>query len=350
MTCKIEKIMNKYKKCEVYYNAVMVPSKSDSYDQNAVAYINKKYIPSSVQTISDPQMFTTYQRPRRKLNIEAIYGGPSMGHIGHFILESLPRLWFARENPSIPIIFNSTNIMSQDWQHEIFDILSIKNKLIFCKKPTVVKKLHILFALFSMFSYSTCDYYDFLGVYKTKQIIPGKKIFLSRAHIEGRGYINQLEIEKYAKKNNYKVLIPDNMSMYERLEELASAEEILMIEGSSFYSFLLIKDFSAKTRIIPRFIDSQFIQYLQYKENIKYLDVKRRLAIKDRTISGDSYFIDIADLDNALTNDLCLDTKNLIYPTVDVAIEKLKAFKTPFAKVNYSFRSGLARIFLKTLK
>ena len=62
---------------------------------------------------------------------EAIYAGPLYFHFGHFLLESLARVWFARQHPEVPLVWagqhNWQEPVLKSWQREILDILGEVN-------------------------------------------------------------------------------------------------------------------------------------------------------------------------------------------------------------------------------
>ncbi len=246
---------------KLYENAVMVPDRVNFYmDSLAAVYTeDKKLIASAVlRRHHAKNLYVPYIDPMLNREIEAIYGGILITqNIGHFILDSLPRLWFAKENPHLPIVWNNTlpnDSPLQDYHKEIFEILGIKNEHIFTYKPTCIKKLHVPSALHLFYEYETQELFDYLGQYENKEVIKGKKIFVVReGETKLRGYINNDEIEQYALENGYTFLYPTKISIKERLDEFSSAEEILGIEGSSFYLLLLLKNKVNRVVQLPRF-------------------------------------------------------------------------------------------------
>ncbi len=305
----------KYNIVETYENATVVPYIGHlDHAQYACAYdINAKCIKSSIQRAKRVYGNIPYIEAKKKIKKEVIYGGPFISvHIGHFILETLPRLWFAKQNPHLPIVWATKKPTTPPpYISEIFNILEIKNEFIFLDNSTKIEKLHVPIALATINHYYTEDYFDFLGVYKGKPIVANKKVFVSRSNITStcdRGYINEAEIEEYARNNGYEILIPENVSMKERLDIVSSAEEILMIEGSSFFSFYLIENFKAKVRFIPRVPDSSFVEAGNYiSADIAFLDCKSKILSIEYNNSSNRITLEIADLDYSIKNDILLN-------------------------------------------
>ena len=104
-----------------------------------------------------------YIKPQKIINESCIYCGHMYDQFGHFILESLSRVWYIKENPEIAILWSKGRKEFTNWQKEILEILGIKNKIIFIYEPTKIKKiisaitwLYNTAILFSHTKKSTC--------------------------------------------------------------------------------------------------------------------------------------------------------------------------------------------------
>ncbi len=308
-----EEIM-KYQQSRAYTNATLVQGIGKIYkiDYVCVYDESKVYIPESVQREVNPSFLLPYQEPTSTLDIEAIYGGYYINHVGHFIIENLARLWFAKEHPDLPIIWNSPAVKIPAYQQELFDIYGIQNKFIFVSEPTRVQKLHIPMPLARHKAYYSHEYFHTLGVYEGQKTVPGKKIFISRSEISGRGYINEKEIEQYARDRGYKIIIPEHISMQERLDEYSSAEEILMTYASSIFPAILIKNFSTKVRIFPRFIDPPCRAMVQFYENVHELRCNEEIVYKGSVHSGNLLYTSMENIEKCLENNQYLDETSYV--------------------------------------
>ncbi len=327
----------KYNIHETYENAILVPCLSANISlQKTVVYTSEKQsIPLSLQRIHSPLICSPYKEPSTELNIEAIYGGNYINHYGHFILESLSRLWFAKENPHLPVVWNTKSKKKYLFQEKIIDLLEIKNEFIFLNEPTRIKKLHIPINLAQIYPSSFSeDYFKFLAVYESKETIKGKKIYISKTHVRGNKdvvkgtYANEYEIEEYVKQNGYKVLYPEELPLQVALDEFSSAEEILMIEGSAFYSFLFIKNLSAKIHLLPRVFEASYsicIYYMQKTDNKFYLDCKERTLKHSNKIPYNLLEVGINDLDEAIKLNKYKEV-NLINISIEDAIIQKSSF------------------------
>lgn len=64
----------------------------------------------------------------------AIYGGMLVDHFGHFLTESLARLWYAAQEPEVPILLTLprrvTRPRLEPWQAEALDLLGLRERVI----------------------------------------------------------------------------------------------------------------------------------------------------------------------------------------------------------------------------
>ncbi len=324
---------------KTYENAIIVPDRVNFYmDSLAAVYTQeKKLIFSSVLRRHHAEnLYVPYIEPMINQDIEAIYGGGLITqNIGHFILDSLPRLWFAKENPHLPIVWNNTlpyDSPLQDYHKEIFEILGIKNEHIFTHKPTRIKKLHIPASLYLFYEYETKEFFDFLGQYENKEVVPGKKVYLVReGEAKTRGYINNDEIEQYVIDNGYSMLYPTKISIKERLDEFSSAEEILAISASSLFPLLLLKNKANRLVVLPRLDfyslpkNRYSVNYNLYTEAVKeaYLQIyKCKISSLNMYKNHTECYVSIEDLDYAINHkEVMIDMYQYRWPLKELELE-----------------------------
>lgn len=232
----------------------------------------------------------------------AIFGGVFFHHFGHFLLETLGRLWFAKKHPHIPIIFIAHNAYILDFEKEILSLLEITNKIYFVDRQIKVNQLFIPEAGYCIPNTFDESHRCFLSVYKPGETISGKKIYLSRRHFGGESSItNEDELEKLVMEYGYTVVYPEEHSVSEQLELLGSAETVLAIEGSALHSLILLESVSAHVLIIPRPGQSASLNYttIAIKKNIKqtYIPIKNLYSSVKPTESGSVYFRATLNLD-----------------------------------------------------
>lgn len=325
----------------VYENVTIIP-KFGGYYWPTAAYSNGKLVPASLSGFfcaCPPEIDS-----QTVLEKEVIYGGSFQQSFGHFFIETLDRLWFARENPHLPILFPQ-NFTITPWMQEIFNILKIKNEMMPCTLPTKVLKCHFPVPLMLAYNFFTKEYLDFLNILETPSPIKGKKIFISRGK-NINGYMNNAEIEEYALKNGYTLLEPESVSMEKRLYELGTAEEILAVEASSLCSLALIKNLKAKVFVIPRQMDALIAQI---NPAFHYLNIDNKIPIGTHGGVSANMLLNIASLDFALNNQLYIqlhqyeDTRNI--PQALSNIYRQNEIFDNLAKSAFSLRTQEKKLF-----
>jgi len=194
-------------------------------------------------------------KPREIIKGEAIYAGLLFNHFGHFILESLSRLWYIKFHPDIPIIWKSTESELNRWQNDILKLLRINNPIIIVKRPTVVEKLIIPKPGYIIQNYFDERQCKELGSIKPNEIIKGKKLYITRSGLNKKGggkFSNELEFENLLMKRGWKIFHPQKSSIQNQLDEISSSEIVLGIEGSAFHSIVFFQEIKTKFFVIVR--------------------------------------------------------------------------------------------------
>lgn len=184
---------------------------------------------------------------------EAIYAGVFFHHYGHFLLESLARLWFARNHPDLPIIWIGVDSWPappqlRGWQKNIIDILGIRNPIRVLTQPQQFDMLHVPDPGYRYADWCHPDHAKFLAAYVGPTQIPGRRLWLSRNNVENAvGIVNSCIFERRLAESGWTIICPEMHSIPEQLDAFAAAEVIGGEEGSAFHSLLLLHDVSQKT-------------------------------------------------------------------------------------------------------
>jgi len=171
------------------------------------AYSAGKAIPETISPCPGYTEAINYQAPyispQKYINEDAIYCGALSPHFGHFILDSLARLWFAKKHPHLPIVWTSENAY-KPWQEEILEMLSISNPPIFLDNtPTEFKKLYTPIPGFVLDFSFHAEFCEFLSCYESKEPIKGKKVYISRTQFPSGGYENEDKIEAFLQNRGW---------------------------------------------------------------------------------------------------------------------------------------------------
>ena len=202
---------------------------------------------------------------------DAIYGGVFFNHFGHFLTESLGRLWpvNAPELKSLPILVHSLwgqiDLEDETGYHAIsLKALGIDPKRVrFIQGNILVSRLlvpeqHFWYspdgapdsAFVEFLSTSQSNIENQLG---SNAQLP-KKLYVSRIRWNpARGIvIGEAEFETFLSKNGYTAIYPENLNYQQQLEYYTSADLIIFAEGSAMHGCILLPQLRAKVAVIKR--------------------------------------------------------------------------------------------------
>ncbi|GAA1725664.1 glycosyltransferase family 61 protein [Microbacterium paludicola] len=190
---------------------------------------------------------------------EAIYAGDLHMHYGHFLLESLARLWYAAEHPELPIVWTAAHHWGdrerfRSWQREILEILGVRNPIQFVTRPTRFATLHVPDIGYRYDDWIHPDHARFLARHSGPPREPGRRIWLSRSAIDSDVRdVSAVFAERHLRAAGWFVIHPERLTVREQLDHLARAEVIAGDEGSAFHAVLLLAELEGcRLRIIRR--------------------------------------------------------------------------------------------------
>ncbi len=230
---------------------------------------------------------------------EVIYGGIFFSQWGHFLTETLQRLWYAKEN-ALPIlwvgkaIFYANQPFFTPTHHEIFQKLGLKNEHIFLTQPTQFAKVHFPEPGFMLDSYGHIAHKHFLGFHEGK-LCKGKFVYLSRAHFGECS--NENALEAILRQRGWHIVYPEQLPLEEQLDILSSAEVCLMMAGSAQHSLLLTKNSATRFIIIPRIHNRTYDVVASLTSNNYYiLHLKKTLLSHGVGAFKDTFSLDLDSL------------------------------------------------------
>lgn len=248
--------------CTEHYKATVLPAFTLGISGVlGGVYSNGKPIPEAILPYAGDTEALCYQapyiEPEKFIEEESIYCGVISPYFGHFLLDSLSRLWFAKKHPNIPIVWSKhplpQEIKYKKWQKDILDLLSIKNTSIFLdNKPTEFKKLYIPTPGFIHGLSFHPDHASFLACYESQKPIKGKKVYISRKNIACGGYKNENIIEEFLKNNGWIIYKPELHSIVDQLHMFSSAEIVLGVESSAFHPLIFHTNITSKIFCLHR--------------------------------------------------------------------------------------------------
>lgn len=189
---------------------------------------------------------------------EGIYCGVLYHHFGHFLLESLARLWFARQQPDAPLVWAGagtwkTGMRLRPWQQDILDVLGVTNPTIIATRPTPVGRLHMPDIGYRYDDRFHPQHAEFLAAYHGPPQDDAVKVWLSRSAIaKDVRDLNAVAIERRLSDAGWTITHPEQQSIREQLDTMARAGTIAGEEGSAFHTLMLLHDVAGKKFHIMR--------------------------------------------------------------------------------------------------
>jgi len=230
---------------------------------------------------------------------DAYFAGFKFDHFGHFLLESLSRLYNVKASKTKNIVWVSptNSIVFKPWQLEIFEILGLNNyNHIVVTEPTVVENIELYDQGYREWDLFNDKHNQFLSVYQSPPIIKNKKLWISRASVNGN-WVNEPEIEQELIKNNWQIFHPEKYTVLEQLYQMLSSEIVAGIEGSGFHTLILSNN--PKTKII--IFAKRATNYANGNiVNRNYLLISKVKKFNQREIYPEQYYVEEDGLSSRL--------------------------------------------------
>lgn len=185
---------------------------------------------------------------------KVVYCGYLMNHWGHFLVDSVSRLWYFLENdPTIDkyiFTLDEHEIRTIDRNYkEFLVLLGIWDKVVFINRPTTYREVIVPGLGFVRSQYYTPK---FIEVFNTiaNNIVPDpswkahEKIFFSRSMLKKS---NPLEfgfevIDSFVENNGYAILYPELLSLSEMIYYIRNARIVASISGTPPHNMLFGQD------------------------------------------------------------------------------------------------------------
>jgi hypothetical protein len=222
-----------------------------------------------------------------------VFGGHLSGMFGHFLLEGLSRLWYAREHPDLPIVWVGWAAQPapayRRWQRDLLEVLEIHNEAIFLNEPTRFRRVHVPRAGYRIKDWCSDQQTDFLAAYPARERDPDLKIWLSRAEADADlGSTFAFRLDRQLAIDGWCVVRPEKLPIREQLELLARATRVAGEEGSAFHLLALLADVNGLEidiigRRPDRTIEEQNGNYATIAE-ARRLDQRLHVVPEERTL------------------------------------------------------------------
>ena len=243
-------------------NALLMPLEgSMDHFASGVFSVDGTLAPESLHTRA---VAAAPRPPEQHLKGAYIFGGYLFHHYGHFLLETLSRLYAVQQCACLPLLFMSPNDHIAEWQRYFFKYLNLANEILLVHEPTRVDTLIVSEAGSSVDpDFMLPEQLDALGRETPAERVPGKKLWLSRSRYMQQysvagGVINEREIEEQLRGTGWEIASFETLPVGAQVRHITSAEQVAGFDGSAFFTALLAKEvkghfivFGRRNRIAP---------------------------------------------------------------------------------------------------
>lgn len=262
---------------EVVEDALLVPSASRSvYRGIDGAVFDRKGAPVARSLLTrnwgeishppdisglDPSQIDRVEEPH-------VYGGYFFDHFGHFLLESLARLWITGDVGPLPVAWAAGDPPKR-WQAEILSLLGIGGPMVFPRRPTIYRRLLVPDPGFRVQGAFHPRHAEFLSCFDTRreQGGNGERVWLSRGRVaptmRSRG---EAALQAELERRGWRVVHPQEHSVSGQLALLGQSSAVAGLEGSAFHAAVLLKGASAPLITLRRTVNRNYTGIAQRKE------------------------------------------------------------------------------------
>lgn len=184
---------------------------------------------------------SSYQVDQKEIVLRdetVIFGGVLDPTFGHFLTESISRLWYViKQKTNLKIVFLLA-MEERAWMYDFFSLLGIPSSQVeFIRVPTQFAEIIIpdetLF-LFSGYKKEANIIYEKLRstAFALSPIDKGEKLYLTRSHYEKNDVINEKYFEKYYSQKGYEIVAPEGLTIAEQISVISKAKELSSTLGT----------------------------------------------------------------------------------------------------------------------
>ena len=207
------------------------------------------------------------------LDEEVIFAGIAFDHFGHFIVESMVRLWWIIKNSKYDqkVVFLKNSAFDSPYL-ELLELIGLKkSNIVYLENPTEFKKVFIPDQSL-LFSNYYCEEFDLPYEKILEKIKPAneKRIYLSRTQFRKKDCINEEYFEDFYKKMGYTIIYPEQLDLKQQIAIIHGADEIVSTIGTISHLAIFAKK---GTRIVTLLRARNFFSNVQAMINqSRYLE------------------------------------------------------------------------------
>jgi ubiquinone/menaquinone biosynthesis C-methylase UbiE len=198
-----------------------------------------------------------------------IYLGILRLHFGHFLLETLSRVWYLlKSDPNIKVLYQLEGSMRSppSYMRYIFSLLDLDlDRVIFVKRTMIVENLHVPQSEFEIRWNARTSYADtFRELFeRSSRLHPvqstPRRIYLTRRQLNIKKAAdrlkvvnNEAEVEKLFAARGFAVVAPEKLPLHEQIAMMSGARQIAGLKGSALHMSLFNQHPNARVIQIGR--------------------------------------------------------------------------------------------------
>lgn len=210
----------------------------------------------NLDVFKNEPLFFDREQPLIALKGKFIFCGWLIPHYGHFLMETLSRLWCLNElnSSEFTFVFNYYNdgncfLEEKEWAKELLLSFGVTpEKIIFADGNYQVDRLYVPSQSMVLHSSVNCKAQAYIWdtinshLYRSGEDTP-KKIYLSRSKLvrDKRKMLNELEVESVFQEAGFAIIYPESMSLSEQVTLMANADVVAGPSGSALHNAAFMK-------------------------------------------------------------------------------------------------------------
>lgn len=241
----------------------------------------------------DDNFFTKTDLP--EIQNPVLFGGIMYNNYGHFLLESISRLWayqYVKQFDPYILFYtywgNPYYLNTKNYVYQALSGLNIPHEKVFFLEYAA--RIKTVFVPVQKYGYGFSKRPDelfmtFINSFKFPYSIPenyknAKKIYVSRSKLPiGYGKpIGENLFEEYLISNGYAIFYPERYTLFQQLSVYAHAEKLIFCDGASIHTCILLPKLKAQVAIIARRVDERWPsidithQFEGYDQKVLWVD------------------------------------------------------------------------------
>lgn len=212
-----------------------------------------RYVHEAVLWRGKPLMVEPPERPEAVDHLPGrwIWGGVLLNHFGHFLTESIGRLWAldAIEGPFDGIVFvpkredetEGAPVEMQPFHRLFFDLAGVDVPIRILSRPTRIERLEVPGQGFGIgpMAAGTAAFRDFMARRFAQDIAAtgGERLYISRSGLSAQrgGILWETRLEELLAREGYEIFHPQRHSMSEQIARYKAARQIVALDGSALH-------------------------------------------------------------------------------------------------------------------